>query len=182
VISVLPSMSAAEFARTGPETDDCELIRGKVVRFPLPTALGGAVCTRIAILLGGFKKSRGRGCVLSNHTGFITSTNPDSVRAIDVAFFLNSPWTGPTPDRFLTEAPDLAVEVRSEDQPWKALLEKANEYLKMGTRMVWIIDPKTERMTVFEPDREPTTYTAESEFDGAEVLPGLKFKVAEIFE
>lgn len=175
-------MTAAEFANTGPETDGYELVRGELVPMPPARRRHGEVCVNICALLVTYKKSLGRGCVVCNDTGIITETAPDTVRGVDIAFLANPSGHRGEPDRYITEPPDLAVEVRSEGQPWKNLLAKVHEYLHMGARMVWVVDFTTSRLTVFQPDCEPATFAAENEFDGGDVLPGLHFKVAEIFE
>jgi len=175
-------MTAAEFANTGPETDGYELVRGELVPMPPPRGRHSEVCSQVDFLLRTYKNSRGRGCVLGNDGGLITETDPDTVRGADVALFLNPSWEGPAPNRYFDEPPDLAVEVRSDGQPWKDLSTKADEYLRMGVPMAWIVDPSTRRLTVFQPGREPAIFAAESDFDGGDVLPGLHFKVAVLFE
>lgn len=175
-------MTADEFANTGPETDGFELVRGEMV--PMPPAKGahGAVCVNVGYLLKVYVKARGAGSVIGNDSGIITERDPDTVRGIDVALFLDPPWTGLAPNRWLHEPPDLAVEVRSEGQPWKELLTKADEYIQMGSPMVWIIDPSVKRLTVFQPDSEPLTYAAENELDGGTILPGFRCRIIEFFE
>lgn len=175
------SMTAEEFANTGPETDGFELVRGELVQMPPTRGRHGEVCGSVIYLLKAYKKNRGIGCVLGNDVGVITETDPDTVRGADVLFFLNPSWTGPAPNRYFDEPPTLAVEVRSEGQPWKDLT-KMDEYLAMGAAMAWIVDPDNERLTVYEPNREPVFYAGASEFDGGDVLPGLRFKVSEVFE
>jgi Uma2 family endonuclease len=175
-------MSAEEFANTGPETDGWELVRGELVQIPPTKGRHGETCGNVVFLLKAYKKTRGKGCVLSNDVGVITETDPDTVRGADILFFLNPSWTGPAPNRYFDEPASLAVEVRSEGQPWNDLTTKMDEYLGMGVPMGWIGDPANERLTVYEPNRDPTAFAATSEFDGGEALPGLHFKVAELFE
>ena len=175
-------MTAAEFAKTGPETDGFELVRGELVPMPPPRRLHGRTCIKVGTLLELYSKKLGRGGVYGNDTGLITEMGPDTVRGVDVIFIANVPWKAGEPDAYIDVPPDLAVEVRSEGQAWKSLLAKVHEYLDLGSPMVWVVDPNTRRLTVFQPDSEPTTYAAENEFDGGDVLPGLHFKVAEIFE
>jgi Uma2 family endonuclease len=174
-------MTAAEFAKTGPETDGFELVRGELMPMPPARRRHGRVCGRVAFLLGAYRQSRGCGEVLTNDAGIITEHDPDTVRGIDAAFYLNPPPDNSDADKYCDVPPDLAVEVRSEGQAWKELLAKMHEYVQMGARMVWIVDPGVRRLTVFEPEREPITYAAENEFDGGDILPGLRFKVAELF-
>ena len=175
-------MTAAAFAGTGPETDGFELVRGELTSIPPAKGRHGEVCMNVAILLGAYKKSRGSGTLIGNDSGIITEKNPDTVRGVDVAFFLDPSWQGPAPNRYFDEPPDLAVEVRSEGRPWKDLLAKAHEYFQMGVRMVWIVDPKVRRLTVFQPDEEPAIYASENKFDGGTVLLGFRCRIAEIFE
>lgn len=175
-------MTAAEFANTGPETDGFELVRGELVPMPPTRHRHGEVCINVGSILKAYKKSRGQGCVIGNDAGVITEVDPDTVRGPDVFFFLNPSWTGPAPNRYFEVPPTLVVEVRSEGQPWKDLTAKVDEYLSMGVPMAWIVDPTTDRLTVYRPGHESAIFASESAFDGGDTLPGLHFKVAEIFE
>lgn len=60
------------------------------------------------------------------------------VRIPDVA--LVTP--GPHPD-VLIDPPILVVEILSPDDTYSDTEERATDYLAMGTKVVWIIDPKT---------------------------------------
>ena len=125
----------------------------------------------------------GHGTVIGNDVGIITQHDPDTVRGADIAVFLHPSWQGkPAPEGYIDEPADLIVEVRSPSQNWSMVLKKVGEYLAMGTRLVWVIDPQRQRVTVFSPDQEPITYAAENELDGGEVLPGFRCRVAEFFE
>lgn len=173
-------LTAEEFARTGPETDDCELIRGAVVRMPPAGDRHGEVCVNLAYLLKAYVKNRGNGKVLGNDSGIITRRDPDSVRGVDVAVFLSPNWQAP--EGYTDSPPDLAVEVRSPEQRWTSVLTKVGEYMEMGVRLVWIIDPRRQRVTIFRQEDEPITLAAENEIDGGDVLPDFRCRVAEFFE
>jgi Uma2 family endonuclease len=60
------------------------------------------------------------------------------VRIPDVALI----HIGPHPD-VLTDPPILVVEILSPDDTYSDTEERATDYLAMGTKAVWIIDPKT---------------------------------------
>jgi len=173
-------MTAAEFEKTGPVTDGCELVRGEIVPMPPPGDRHGRVCVNSSYLLKGYTKAQGRGTVIGNDSGIITRRDPDSVRGVDVAVFMNPNWEAPA--GYTAEPPDLAVEVRSPSQTWTQVLDKVGEYLRMGVRLVWVIDPVRQRVTVFQPDEEPITFAAENDLDGGTVLPGFRCRVAELFE
>lgn len=182
-MSIKTLMSAREFAGTGPETDGCELVRGEIVRFPLPKPMQGFICSRLAYLLTGYIERLGRGVVLCNDTGLITETDPDTVRGVDVLLYLSPRWAGQDPpDEYISEPPDLAVEVRSPGQPWTQFLAKATEYLQMGTKLVWVVDPSVKRLNVYRPDQEPQVFAEGNELDGGDVLPGFSCRVDAIFK
>jgi Uma2 family endonuclease len=175
-------MTAAEFAKTGSETDGYELVRGELVPIPPPAKNHGYVSANAVFLLGSHTKKRGKGIVMCNDTGLITRRRPDTVRGVDVMVYVNPKTSGrDIPDGYAKEPPDLAVEIRSPSQSWKELMEKVLEYLNMGVRLVWVVDPKVKRVTVFSQDSEPQTFAAENELDGGDVLPGFRCKVAEFF-
>lgn len=172
-------LTADEFFQTGPETDGFELVKGELVPMPPPGDRHGEVCANAAYLLKDYTRKVGYGKVIGNDAGLITRHDPDSVRGVDVAVFLKPDWKpvegyGQTP-------PDLAIEVRSPAQGWKDVLTKVTEYLAMGVKLVWIIDPRVERITVFSPDHEPLTLAKENDIDGGTVLPGFRCQVAEFF-
>jgi Uma2 family endonuclease len=171
-------MTAAEFAKTGPETDGYELVRGELVRMPPPAEDHGIYNANIVCLLRNYTKKIGKGFVTCNDSGLITSKNPDTVRGVDIMVFLKRKRVAAG---YSVGPPDLAVETKSPSQSWKELMEKVLEYLNMGVRLVWVVDPKMKRVTVFSQDSEPQTLAAENELDGGDVLPGFRCKVAEFF-
>lgn len=175
-----PLMTAAEFFKTGPETDGFELVRGELVPMPPPGDDHGRVCGNVVFLLKSHVKALGRGTVLCNDAGVLTRRDPDTVRGVDVAVFLKPDWQPPV--GYTGEPPDLVVEVRSPAQKWSQVLNKVDDYLMMGVRLVWVLDPERRRVTVFTQDQEPTTFTADSDLDGGDILPGFHCKAAEMFE
>ena len=80
--------------------------------------------------------------------------------------------------------PTLAVEVISESNTAREMRQKAKEYFGSGSRLVWMIYPKTRTVEVFEQLQEhPTRTLTESDIlDGGAVLPGFSISVSEIFE
>jgi len=175
-------MTAKEFAKSGPETDGFELVRGELVPMPPPKPKHGAACARVVYLLTAYVQTFGRGTVYCNDTGLITQADPDTVRGVDVMIYLKpKSQEKATSEEYSAEPPDLAVEVRSPDQSWKQLVEKVAEYLKLGVPLVWVVDPKTERVHVFQPDQEPQVFAAGNELTAGTALPGFRCMVEEIF-
>ena len=176
-------MTATVFWKSGPQTDGFELVRGELIPMPPPGDQHGIVCVNVSFLLKSYTKQIGHGVVMSNDSGIVTEKDPDSVRGVDVALYLSPAWQGQSaPEGYTDQPPDLIVEVRSPSQSWSHVVAKVAEYLKMGVQLVWIVDPKVKRLTVFSPDREPETYAAENEWDGGSILPGFRCKVSELFD
>jgi Uma2 family endonuclease len=81
----------------------------------------------------------------------------------------------------LQEAPDLTIEVLSPDQHMGRFTEKIQYYLRHGVRLVWVVDPMAETVTVHQPDADSFTLSAGDTLDGGDVLPGFTLSVADIF-
>jgi Uma2 family endonuclease len=85
------------------------------------------------------------------------------------------------PDSFVPLAPDLAVEVLSPSDRMADALAKIAMYLDAGVRLVWLVDPASQTVTIFRPDAIPARLGAGEILDGGNVLPGFTVPVTEIF-
>ena len=98
------------------------------------------------------------------------------LRTPDIAVFLNENLRGI--EKYAARAPDLAIEIVSDDDKASAVFAKARLYLEKGSRVVWIIFPSEKRVvvvTAMEWRWETNVLTC------PELLPGFGIKVAEIF-
>lgn len=78
-------------------------------------------------------------------------------------------------------APDLAVEVISPGDLASEVNEKIEEYLTVGIRLIWIIDPEARIVDVYRFDG-PVNRLRESDFiDGEAVLPGFRCAIKDFF-
>ena len=84
-------------------------------------------------------------------------------------------------DQVLTIAPDLAIEIASQNQYRPAMGAKARRYLAAGTRMVWIIYPRWRQVDVWRPNQSTTTLSDEDTLDGLDVVPGFSYSIAKLF-
>src|SRR5687767_9239159 len=64
-----------------------ERARGEIVPLPVPGGRHGASSSIISRRIGNFVEQHGLGSVASNHTGFITERDPDTVREPDISFW-----------------------------------------------------------------------------------------------
>jgi Uma2 family endonuclease len=86
-----------------------------------------------------------------------------------------------TTDLHLHAAPDLAIEILSPDQHLPRFLDKIQFYLLYGVRLVWIIDPATETVTVEAPGQEARMLHRGETLDGGDVMPGFSLAVDDVF-
>ncbi|HKR02531.1 MAG TPA: Uma2 family endonuclease [Pyrinomonadaceae bacterium] len=159
-----------------------ELIKGELRRMSPAGHEHGRVGMELAVPLGHYIKSRKLGKIYLAETGFKLQSNPDTVRAPDIAFIRQERFeqAGNTPG-YWSGAPDLAVEVNTPGDTVAEVEEKVTEWLAAGTRMVWVVSPKLKTVTVYRSLTDIVMLTEKDTLDGGEVVPGFQIPVAEIF-
>ncbi|GIL13076.1 MAG: hypothetical protein BroJett038_17960 [Chloroflexota bacterium] len=85
------------------------------------------------------------------------------------------------PERAVEGPPDLAVEVKSPTDSKRELRQKAEVYLRFGTKIVWLVFPDEQRVEVYVPDDDVREFDMNGTLDGGEVLPGFALPVSQIF-
>ena len=83
---------------------------------------------------------------------------------------------------FWSIAPDLAVEVLSPSNTATGIQEKVWEYLRAGTRLVWVVDPDTRSVTAYRSQQDVQLLAQTDVLDGADVLPGFRHEVSKVFD
>jgi len=176
-------LTAGEFGLRPDVGQPEELVRGKIVMSPVPGRMQGQVCAEISRLLGNFVKTQGLGRVLTNDAGVITERNPDSVRGADVAYYSYARLPeGPFLSRYGPEIPELVIEVKSPSDRWPAMIQRTAEYLIAGALFVTVLDPEEQIAVVHSAKGPPRTLRPDDELTFADVLPGFRVAVSQIFE
>jgi len=155
-----------------------ELVRGELVEMSPPGVSHGERALRVGRLLDEFVEEHGLGKV-AVESGFYLERGPDTVRGPDV-LFISKERLDPDAevDGYSEIVPDLAVEVVSPDDTYAEVTAKVGEYLDTGVRLVWVVEPKTRRVTVFPGGR---ILSEEDDLDGGEVLPGFRVPLSRVF-
>jgi Uma2 family endonuclease len=137
---------------------------------------------RIATPLDTHVTAHNLGAVYAAETGFFISSDPDTVRAPDVAFVRQERLdeVGDV-DGYWPGAPDLAVEVISPNDTYAEVEEKVLEWLEAGTRMVVVVNPRKNAVTAYRSLTEIVVLTEEDYLDGGDIVPGWTIAVKEIF-
>lgn len=166
-----------------PEEDGhrIELVEGRLVREPRPNAEHSWLTTKLSALILAYAEKNRLGLTLAE-PGFLLSDDPPTVRGPDIAFIAreNLPRGG-FPRGFWTVPPDLAVEVASPSNTRAEIREKVLEYLAAGSRLVWVVDPRTRSVTVYRSRTDVRVLTGSNTVVGHDVLPGFRLPVEEIF-
>jgi Uma2 family endonuclease len=159
-----------------------ELVKGELRKMSPAGSEHGAIIVNITVLLGQHVKSNKLGICFGAETGFKIATDPDTVRAPDVAFVASGrvPESGIT-KKFWPGAPDLAVEVLSPGDSYEEVDEKVEDWLAAGARAVWIVNPRKRSVTVYRSMSDVKRLSESDELDGGDVVHGFRCKVSEIF-
>jgi len=79
-------------------------------------------------------------------------------------------------------APDLAVEVISPNDLYTEVSEKVAEWLKAGSSMVVVVNPRTQQVLVHAPDADVKVLEMQDTLEGGEVVPEWQLTIEELFE
>lgn len=165
-----------------PEWGRCELVAGKVVFMSPAGAWHGEIAGEIFAAIPAHAKAHNLGKAYTAEAGFLVTRDPDTVRAPDAMFLSKARVpAGGSPDGYLLIPPDLAVEVVSPTDSFSDVTAKAESYIAAGTRLVWVVDPKTLRAYVYRLGRDVRSLDQSQSLEGEDVLPGFALKLADIF-
>ncbi|MDE3091510.1 MAG: Uma2 family endonuclease, partial [Chloroflexota bacterium] len=167
-----------------PQSDaHVELVEGEIVKMTPAGNEHGEIALAIGSALREFVRQKKLGKVYAAETGFVLSRNPDTVRAPDAAFVSTARAARQTRrEGFFDGAPDLAVEVVSPTDTDEQVEEKVLEYLRAGTKLVWVAHPRTQTITAYRSFDKVRVLTLNDTLDGDDVLPGFAVSISEIFE
>ena len=80
---------------------------------------------------------------------------------------------------FRAIVPDFLVEIVSPSNRGPELEDKVRRYLEGGARLVWVINARLRRATVYRPGSEPEVLDDPETLGGGDVLPSFAFNVRE---
>ncbi len=159
-----------------------ELVRGELRTMAPPGAYHGKSASRVGIHLAIHVNENDLGEVYIAEVGFLIGSNPDHVRAPDVAFVrreredevgeIHGYFPGP---------PDLAIEVISPNDIYREVDEKVQDWLEAGTRMVIVINPRRREVRLHTPQADAIVLMPGDTLDGGDVVPGWRIPVRTVF-
>ncbi|HEX9303777.1 MAG TPA: Uma2 family endonuclease [Thermoanaerobaculia bacterium] len=164
-----------------PEDRRYEVIDGELYLTPAPTPYHQAVKQRIEQFLLAHVEGRGLGQILDAPCDVVLSRF--DVLQPDI-FFISASRRSVIGEKFISDAPDLVVEVLSPGTRRRDRVVKAKRYASFGVREMWIADPDKQTVEVFVNTegrfRREALYAADDVLRSP-LLPGLEVPLARVF-
>ena len=139
------------------------------------------IATRLATFLTLHCDKFKLGPVLGSDVGYQCSAHDSQkIRRADVSFFSLQRLPPDKPDMgFIPFPPDLAVEVVSPNDLVREVNNKVHDYLEAGVRLVWVIDPTTGQVLVYN-STGGKILSSQDELSGEVVIPEVRLKISEL--
>lgn len=180
------AMNVKDLERLQAEHPDwqMELVGGEIIIMSLSGLESDEVALEIGRQLANWVRPRRLGRVIGSSGGYVLPNSGEDVRAPDASFIKAERLRRPTQD-YAYLVPDLSFEVKSKTDSTAKLREKIQEFIKLGTPVGVLVDPRTRTMEVYRPGIN-SIEDAETLKDGdvltvPELLPGWELQVSEIW-
>ncbi len=170
---------------------DRALIRGQLVEYPMVgdtphyrDRLSAGLLPRLCSeLLNWLERQREpRGDVFADRVGCVLDRNPDTAVGVDVAFFSAQQMRRqPANAPLLVGAPTLAIEIVSSLKTKANILPKIDELLSAGSPLVWLVEPLTQTISVFQVAEPIQHFTSSDTISADPFLPGFTLPVIQLF-
>ena len=107
---------------------------------------------------------------------------PDGARRGPDAYWISAErWHSEPPAArqppFAAIVPDFVAEIVSPSNRGPELLDKVRRYLEGGALLVWVINARQRRVTIYRPGMEPEVLDDPELLHGEDVMPGFAFPV-----
>ena len=160
------------------DVEGYEYVKGELVPMPPPSRGHGEIRVNVIRYLDAYVYQNKLGRLYTAETTFQVG---ERVMKPDVAFVSTARLTGDKTKGFPIP-PDLAVEVVSPSDVQSRVVEKTLAYLNAGTRLVWVLEPVSQTVTVYRSETDIGMLTRDDILTGGDVVPEFSCSVAHLFE
>lgn len=126
------------------------------------------------------KKHLGKkGYIAVGEIGIVITKKPFRLRAADIVY-ISKNTIPEEPEGILEIAPDLIIEILSnDDAAWK-INDKVKDYLSIGVKRVILVDPFTEMITIYQHGKKDShNYNFSEEFD---LIENVKIRMKKVLQ
>ena len=163
-----------------------ELVKGIPTEIPFGrTAHSGWVLVNFMSALMEYVREHDSGLISGGDNYVIIRRNPDTVLGADISFYSYSsfPENMETGDPAWNYAiPELIAEVIPTEDRQSEFEGKPEEYLQAGVRIVLVINPYTDMLTLYRKNEIPQVFDNGDTLTLPDLLPGLEIPVKSLFE
>lgn len=176
------SLTAKDLERLQRQNPDylMELVGGEIVVMSPSGLEPDEVALEIAAQLRNWVRPRKLGRVFGSSGGFVLPNADEDVRAPDASFVKAERLKRPTED-YGQLLPDLTFEVKSKTDSMDKLRAKIQEFLRLGTLVGVLVDPRSRTMEVHRLDQSVIVLQDGDILTVPELLPGWELVVADIW-
>lgn len=149
---------------------------GEVIIMPPTYSETGEKNNELLFQVTLWNKQIGKGKVFDSSTGFTLPNG--AVRSPDVSWISKARWEALSTEEkkgFAKVCPDFVIELKSDSDNLKELQEKMKEWIENGTLLAWLIDSKSEQVSIYRPNQaEESINSFEKPISGETILEGFE--------
>jgi len=157
-----------------------ELIDGELIELPPPDHKHNSIALNLYDSLSFFVKARRLGRAL-HEEGFEVTVDGRNWIQPDVSYVNEERLNREAGNKYLTGAPDLAVEVISPSERPKHILAKRSVLFQSGCKEIWIVRPRTQSIEVWTNPRKMDRELRGGETLSTPLFGGWSIAVSEVF-
>lgn len=156
-----------------------EFVRGEVFEKPMPAYDHSDLVLELAGLLRDYLRAHPEGRLATGLRHIDRTESRVYLPDLSLSSAAARPPRGSTAP--VEAAPDFAIEVLSPEDRASRVLDKADFSMRAGTRLLWLVDPEGESITVYRPGQQPLLHRAPEVIDARPVLSGFQLDIAALF-
>ena len=171
-----------QLAKANPDLRMERTAEGTLIVMPPTGSEGGSYNAELSAEFVMWNRRARLGKVFDSSTGFKLPNG--ATRSPDTAWVAQTRWDALTLEQrqgFAPLCPDFVLELASETDDRADLRAKMQEYLDNGSRLGWLIDPKTRQVDIYRPHQPVEVLQSPQVLSGEDVLPGFVLHLRTIF-
>jgi Uma2 family endonuclease len=158
-----------------------EIIDDELVELPPMSFISSLVINEINHRVTNFVKAQRMGVTVGSDASFRCFPHkPSQTRRPDFSLLLCNPELFVAVHGHCTIVPDLVVEVISPNDSATDVWQRIDDFQRVGTRLIWVVDPMARLAAVYRADRTAASIPEDGTLSGEGVLPGFELRLADV--